>query len=635
MDLDELQKQIYKKDDGIEGRPEAPQTFEPGHESAAPEVEAPQWSDKDAQRFALANRIRKILWVAGVVAAAIVVGLAFWFFWQRSHSFDTTKVAISIYGQERIVSGEEISFIVKFKNNTKASLKNVVLDFIYSEQSSPSDSRGLRQQGNLPVSTRNLGDIAAGQEEQVEFKTRVIGDKGSQQKFLAKLAYQPSNVNSDFVNEAQFSSFIIAVPLVLNFDLPEKIVSGQAINFNLKYLNTSEVTFSDLKIKMEYPAGFIFENAYPSPSENDNIWSLAEIGSQEEGRIIIRGTLNGEEGESKVFAAKIGIQKEENLITYAQALASPQISISPLSVEQILVGNEKLTSDLSQTLSYKIKYRNTTSVTIGPVVLSLKIDSRAVDWGTVRGSNGFFSSVDNTITWNVSSLPVLNSLSGQQEGEVDFSLKLKDKLPISNFSDKNFTIVTIAQIDSPNVPITLVGTQLKGVNQMTVKVNSRLTLSVKGYYNDSLMPNSGPIPPRVGQRTTYTIYWQLLNVANDLADVSVEASLPSYVQWVDRVYPAGENLKYDSATGKIVWRIDKLPAGAGILSLVKQVVFQVALVPSLSQVSNVVEIVRGTQASGSDLFTGNTITTSGKTLRTDMPDDPIIGSNREKGVVQN
>lgn len=634
MDLEALKKRIYKKDDGIEGRPEAPQTFEPGRTPVPPQVETPQWSEKDATRFLWANRIRKILWSAGIVAALIVVGLVIWFFWQWGYSFDKTKVALDIYGQDRIVSGEEVNYIVRIKNNTKVDLRNVVLDFVYPKQATPSDSQGLRQQGNLPITTKNLGDIAAGEEQQLEFKTGVMGDKDSQQKFLAKLTYRPSNINSDYINEAQFSSVIISVPLVLNFDLPEKIVSGQAINFSLKYLNTSEVTFSDFKIKLEYPSGFIFDSALPSPSEGDNVWSLSEIGSQEEGQIIIRGTLTGEEGESKVFRAKIGTQKEGNFITYAQTLTSPQISVSPLYVEQTFVSNEKLIADLGQTLNYKIKYRNTTSLTIGPVVVSLKIDSQAVDWGTVRSSDGFFSSVENTIIWNASSLPTLNSLAGSQEGEVDFSLKLKDKLPIGNFSNKNFTIVTTAQIDSPNVPLTLVGTQLKGTNQMTVKINSRLILNVKGYYNDNLMSNSGPIPPRVGQRTTYTIYWQLLNVANDLANVSVEAFLPSYVQWVGRVYPAGEGLTYNPATGQIVWQIDKLPAATGILSPVKQVVFQVAFVPSISQISNIAEIVQHAKASGSDLFTENVLTTSEKTLRTDMPDDPIIGRDGTKGIVQ-
>jgi hypothetical protein len=635
MDLEELQKRIYeKKGDNIEGRPEAPQIFEPGHESMTPPPETPQWSENDAKKLAFGNTIRKILWGAGILAAATAVGLVIWLIFRQGQSFDKTKVALNIYGQDRIVSGEEINFVVSIKNNTNVTLQNAVLDFIYSQQSAPSDSQGLKQQGNLPVSTKNLGDIGAGQEMQLEFKTRVLGDKDSQQNFSAKLTYRPSNFNSDFNGETNFSSTIISVPLVLNFDLPEKIVSGQEVNFTLKYLNTSDVTFSDFKIKLDYPAGFNFENSYPSPSEGNNVWPLAEISSQEQGQIMIRGTLNGEEGESKIFNAQIGTQKDENFIAYAQTLASPQIAVSPLYVEQTLNNNEKLTADLSQTLEYRIKYRNTTSVTIGPVVISLKIDSRAVDWSSVRSLNGFFSSVDNTITWNASSLPDLNSLSGNQEGEISFSLRLKDKLPINSFSDKNFTIVTTAQIDSPNVPITLVGTQLKGINQMTVNVKSRLSLNVKGYFNDNLMPNSGPIPPRVGQRTTYTIYLQLLNVSNDLGDVTAEASLPLSVQWLDRIYPAGEDLRYDAATGKIAWHIDRLPAATGILSPVKQVVFQVAFTPSISQASSFADIVQVAKATGTDLFTQDIITTVEKTLNTTMPDDPIIGGHSEMGIVQ-
>ncbi len=626
MDLENLKKQIYKKDDGIADRPEAPQTFEPGHEAPLTPTQTPQWSASDAQRFAFTNRMRKFLWIGGIAASIIVVASIGWFFWQQQFSFDKTKVSLDIYGQDRIVSGEEISYIVRYKNNTNASLKNAKLDFFYSEQSSPIDAENLHQQGNLPVSTKDLGELAAGQEGQAEFKAMVLGDKDSQQKFSVKLIYRPNNINSDFANEASFDSTIISVPLVLNFDLPERLVSGQTLNFTLKYLNTSDVTFNNFQIKIDFPDGFVFDSAYPSPSEANNVWSLPEIGSQEEGNIIIKGTLSGNEGDSKTFTAKIGTQKDTNFIAYAQTLTSPQISVSPLYVEQSIDNNTGLIADLGQTLNYKLKYRNTTSVTIGPIVVSLKIDGQAVDWGTVSVTKGFFSSNDNTITWNASSLPELDNLISQQEGQLNFSLKLKDKLPVSSFSDKNFTIVTTAQIDSPNVPITLVGTQLKGTNQTTVKVNSRLSLNVKGYYSDSLMPNSGPIPPRVGQRTTYTIYWQLLNVSNDLSDVTVQANLPSYVQWINRIYPAGEDLKYDQATGRIIWHMDKLPAGTGILSPVKQVVFQVGLTPSLSQINNTVELVQQAKATGTDTFTNNVVETPEKTLSTDLPDDQTIGT---------
>jgi len=435
------------------------------------------------------------------------------------------------------------------------------------------------------------------------------------------------------LNEKDFLSTIISVPLVLGFNLPEKIVSEQTLNFSLKYVNTSDATFNNSRLKIEYPAGFIFDSALPSPSEENNVWDLSEIGSGQEGTIIIKGTISGNEGENKVFKAQIGMMQGEEFVAFAQTLNSPQVSVSPLAIEQEITDPADSQVGLGQMVGYKLKYRNTTDVAIGPVVITLKIDSRAVDFSSLNVIKGFFSSSENTIIWNSSSLPGLENLAAGAAGELIFSLRTKEKLVIVNSSDKNFTITTSAQIDSPNVPLALTGTSLTGKNQLTLKVNSRLVLGMKGFYNDRLLPNSGPLPPRVGQETTYTIYWQLLNISNDLKDVTVEAYLLPYMRWKGKFYLNNEDIKYDEATGKITWKISRLAAGTGLLLPVKQVAFQIGFVPSLSQVGNLAVIVKEVKASGNDSFTENNISVSVPELKSDMPDDSAVGF--ENGRVQN
>ncbi len=630
MDLDELKKRLYKKDNGLEDRPKPPAEFEPGAPSAPPSISTPQWTGKE-QISGLSVGQKRIIWLAGILIILGLAALAGWLFWRSQHSFDKNQVALEIFGQERIVSGENSTYIVRYKNNTRVALKNTKLTFTFSADSNPIDKENLETRGGFPVITKTIGDLGAGQEGQMEFQTLVLGDKDSQQKFLAELSYQPSNINSDFANEAEFTSTIISVPLILNIDLPERVVSGQTLNFSLKYLNTSDAIFNNSEIKIDFPDGFSFTNSLPSPSEGNNVWILPEISSREEGKIMIQGTIEGNEGETKIFKAQFGNQKDNEFIAYAQAMSSPQISVSPLYVEQSSDLGENPTANLGQVVNYKLKYRNTTDVTIGPVVITLKIDSRAVDFSSINTAGGFFSSSDNTIIWNASSLPALNSLLPHAEGELSFFLKTKDKLSINLFSDKNFTISTAAQIDSPNVPLSLVGTQLTGRNQMTIKINSRLVLNVKGYYTDSLIPNSGPLPPRVDQKTTYTIYWQVLNISNDLSGVSVQAYLPSYIQWQENIYPKNENLIYEPATGKIVWQIGQLSSATGILTPVRQVAFQVGLIPSLAQAGSRALIVKNAQVTGKDNFTETNLQVAASDLQTDMPDDPTVGW--QKGIV--
>lgn len=630
MDLNELKKQLYKKDGQLPDRPRAPEELEPGHLVAPPAESPAQWSGGDGKIYLSVSAKRMIWLVLGVVVLAVAV-FGGWFLWRAMNSFNANEVALDIFGSERVVSGEEINYIVRYKNNSRVAINSAALNFSFPAQSLPAEKMETSSRGDYLIAEKNLGALAPGQEGQAEFKIRVLGDKDSQQKFIAKLSYRPANINSDFSNTKEFISTIISVPLVLSFILPERIVSGQTMNFSLRYLNTSDTAFSNAKLKIEYPAGFVFDSALPSPEEDNNIWSLAEIGSREEGNIIIKGTIAGNEGESKVFKAQIGTQRNsEEFVAYSQALASPQISVSPLGVEQSLLESEQPVANIGDRLTYRIKYRNTTDETIGPVFITVKIDSRAVDLASVAVGKGFFSSSEGVITWNSASLPALESLPARAEGSLEFSLQVKDRLPVSNFSDKNFTILTTAKIDSFNVPLALSGTQLSGQSQLTVKINSKLSLAMKGYYSDRLLPNSGPLPPRVGQKTTYTIYWQVLNISNDVSGVVVEAFLPSYVRWEGKIYPANENIKYDLASGKVTWTIGALPAATGVLTPVRQVAFQVGFVPSVGQAGNMAVIVQPANLSGQDNFTGASLASVTDELKSNMPDDPAVGEGKSR-----
>jgi len=635
MELDDLKKQLYKKDVEPEDRPRPPAEFDLGRASLqqASAEDKPRWEEETKKTFFLTFKQKR--WaILGAIVFVVVLGLASGgIYWRWLSSFDKSGVALDIFGSERVVSGEEVNYVVRIKNNTRSALQNAQLEFFLPAGSILPDGREISKQGELNFIAKNIGSLAAGQELQETFKIRVLGDKDTQQKFLAKLNYKPANSSMEFLNEKDFSSTIISVPLVLSFTLPEKIVSDQVLNFSLKYVNTSDATFSNSKVKIEYPAGFVFDSALPSPSEKNNIWDLSEIGSGQEGRIIIKGTLSGNEGENEVFKAQIGMMQDEEFVAFAQTLSSPQISISPLAIEQEIIDSADGLITMGQTVVYKLKYRNTTDVAIGPVVITLKINSRAVDIGSLNVVNGFFSSSENTITWNSSSLPKLESLLAGTEGELTFSLKIKEKLPVANLTDKNFTVITLAQIDSPDVPLALTGTSLMGKSQLTSKISSRLVLNMKGYYGDRLLPNSGPLPPRVGQETTYTVYWQLLNISNDLTDVIAEASLLPYMSWKGNVYPKNEDIKYDEATGKVTWKISRLTAGTGLLLPVKQVAFQVGFMPSLGQVGDLAIIVKEVGVSGKDSFTEKNIYVSVPELKSDMPNDSTVGF--EKGRVQN
>jgi hypothetical protein len=106
--------------------------------------------------------------------------------------------------------------------------------------------------------------------------------------------------------------------------------------------------------------------------------------------------------------------------------------------------------------------------------------------------------------------------------------------------------------------------------EFTTKINSNLVLNQQAYYVNSQAgwENSGSVPAKVGQTTTYTIVWQAKNYFNDAKNVKVRMKLPDNVTLVDNISPDSQasRFSFDNASREIVWLAGDLKAGAGVTS---------------------------------------------------------------------
>jgi len=619
MALEELKKKIYKPGAQFGERARPPEAFQPGRQ---PKERTPSdWSK--LKKKGLSPR-RKKYWLIGSLAVFIFLIVIGWLFWHGLTSFDKDKVGLEINGAERVISGEEIVYIIRYQNQTRLELTQLQLVFHYPEQSIPSETDDL-------VQAIELDDLAVGQENQIELPARIIGLEDEKKTAWAELNYQPAGLSSTFTNRAEFSNEIISVPLILDLDLPDRLVNGQSFRFSLKYVNQAEVSFENLGVKINYPTGFSFQSADPQPSEENNSWSLDNLMAGQEGKIFIQGLIQGEEGQAQSFRAELGIFKEEEFEPIAKTINALEISSSPLSVDQTVNGQTNYIAKAGERLVYLINYQNTTDVGIDEVVITSELTGAAFDLSSLDLKEGSFDGASRTITWKTSNLPALEFLRPGQNGQLSFSINLKDPLPINSYTDKNFEVTNSVKIDSSQPPLSLGDIQIAGQSQLVSKIASQLTLQTKGYYYDDLISNSGPIPPKVGQTTTYTIKWRLINTANDLEEVKFEASLPPHVQWQDRVSPSDENLNYNARTGRLTWQVGHLPAATGVLLPVKQVAFQVAITPGLAHLGGFVELIGQSRANGRDTFANLDLEKTSSPIDTDLPDDPNI--RRQDGIV--
>ena len=195
------------------------------------------------------------------------------------------------------------------------------------------------------------------------------------------------------------------------------------------------------------------------------------------------------------------------------------------------------------------------------------------------------------------------------------------KIPVASANDKNFVISSIAKADSLDVPTPVSMNKIIAGNRMDMKLSTKLVLDVRGYYNDGTIANSGPIPPRVDQETTYTLHWIAKNVSNDVTGVKAEAVFPTGVVMTGKTWPDGAHLTYNERNNSLVWDIGNMKAGDGILTAPPEVSFQVKIKPALSQAGNYVRLINESTISATDSFTGEKIISEADAKDTRLSED--------------
>ncbi len=551
-----------------------------------------------------------------LILGLLVGGVGYYYYQKNIYSKEVVK--LEILGPEEVQAFEEIEYLVKYKNNGNIVLEDVELIFQYPQNSlivmaeePPKDLENQKSRRAI----KTLEDIYPGQEQTISFKVRLLGKENEARTAEAILKYRPKNLKAVYESKTTFTTRIKSLPLTFEMDLPSKIESGKEIQFFLNYFSNSNWPLTNLRIKIEYPFGFEFISSQPQALEKTE-WELPVLNKTEGGRVEIKGKLSGEIREQKIFRASIGIWQEGEFILLKEIVKGTEILKPSLSIFQQINSSSQYIANPGDVLHYEIFFRNIGSQPFENLFLVAKF-AGPFDFESIKTESGQFNKGDNFIVWDWREIPKLRFLDQGEEGKVEFWINLRRDLKPGqdkNLSLKNQVIVSQAK------------------EEFETKVNSRLEILQKGYFQDEVFGNSGSLPPRVGQATTYTIVWQVKNYYNDVKNVTVKATLPPQVKLTGKIFPEDAPLTFDSQSREIVWSIGDLSGGTGIIDSSPLVAFQVAFSPEEFQRGQTPQIISGAKITGQDNWTGTILEDTAPALNTTLPDDPTV--SEEMGKVQ-
>ncbi|HPT08080.1 MAG TPA: hypothetical protein PLE28_00050 [bacterium] len=577
-----------------------------------------------------------LLIVAGVVLAV--------FKYIKNNQDIASVLKINISAPEKVILGEDFMYEIEYKNTSNYNLNDVILEINYPDNFILAEIYSIDQtDDNKTWKIDNLGANLGGI---IKIRGKIINKEGSNNLLTVKATYGINGLSSSFSKDSLNSVVMGSLPFqvkedyyttvlvdeeyplnltikdfpvekinkfIISFSGPEEIFSVEDITNKKTGTSTETIT----KVSKIDNFNFLVETSSASEMSLAFKYKIKERKNDQEN---ISWTLKYIDDNGKEF---VFLEKQVALIIIKSDL-NLNISVNDSSTDTPI--------NFGDTLNYVISYSNKGDKDMEDLVIMAVLKSDFLDWNSLKDSkDGSISR--KTISWTASEIPELKKLEPGDSGEIKFSINT-----VPNYNDIKFgqdlNVTSYAQFSIGNIEdFSDEEDHLNDNSSNTIvnKLNSDLSIKEEVlYFDDNNIPvGSGPLPPVVGERTSFKYYWTLKNSLHEIKDLKIELALPQYVIWDNNFNISAGNLEYDQSNNKVIFSISRWPVGVETVD----VNFSVSVIPTDSQYNKIIILSSGSSLSAIDAETNTTISKT-TSVKTSKLEDDIIASYNNDGRVK-
>lgn len=591
--------------------------------------------EADMSRLDRGAGLRLRRWLIGMVVLFGFLALASWagffLFSPTGDKFTGEGVSLTIDGPPQVLSGQMVTYTITVKNSESVPLGTAKLDIRLPRQFVVS-----RTKPSVTVAERltwQIGSLGPGRERQFSLTGIYLAPLEAQLDTQAILNYRPADFNSMFQKVATRTIGVGDSVFEVDVIGPERVLPGDSVTIDYSFLNTTENQFQDLKVKAVWPEGFIPESAEP-PALDDNLteWEIVELPPNSQDHVKVTGSFASDSKGTRPFSFEFGLVDEQGNFGL-QALSEYEIQVVEGELVLGLVLNGKSgdqPASFGDQLRYSLSWQNTGQSALENVELSINLEAlpeaTVVDWNRLEDDwEGDLQ--DGRLTWTSEEITALETIKSGDDGTLDFSLPLLTE-PLTDSPHKNYRVTALAEarineIDGAEVNRTVRTPPISAI----LSSDAGFAGEARYFDVDGLPVGTGPLPPKVGEVTSYRVNWLIKNSLHDLADLKVSARLPDNVIWTGKSTVDAGEVTFDAANSKIIWELNWLPTNVTQLLIG----FEVALTPTADQLGKSPTVIDAAIMEARDRENNNPIILSTPPLTTALPDDDLAAG---KGKVE-
>ncbi len=524
---------------------------------------------------------------------------ATYFFLSGSNFISSQNIDVQVVAPALIDGGSTatVQFILSNHNSTELQLADLVVDYPEGTRDPQDPTKALTHQ------RISVGAIAPGKQVKLTSSAVFYGAEGTPQAIKAVLEYSVPGSNAVFSKEGDAQVTLGSSPVSVRVEAPQEAIAGEPFSVTVTVQSNAQAPVQNVVVQAQYPFGFSAQVTSPKAEAGNTLWRLGTMAPGVTQTITIRGTIDGQDGDERVFKFLAGTNADQTASSVAVPFLSVPATLTvrrPFITGTIAINGQtgsKISVAPGSGLQGSIAWQNNLTNPVSDVQLKLTLSGPSLDKSSIQAGSGFYQSSDNSITWTSAQDPSLASVAPGGSGTLNFSF---GTLPPGSGGVvyQNPTVALTLSVSAVRAGESGVPETVSSAASTQLTLASAVSLAAAALHFTGPFTNSGPLPPRSGSLTTYAIRWTVKNSSNAIANASVSSVLPPYVSFV-----AGQNgVSYEQGSRTVTWSVGDLSAGVGYSSAAKTAYFQVSLAPSDSQIGDTPALTGAAALSGTDRF---------------------------------
>lgn len=593
------------------------------------------------------TRRRRRMWVPVGTGLAVLSVCAAVFVWTGSvrgiswlgGAPKAQALSLSIAAPGTVTLGREEVITITWGNHADAKLAHADVRVAWPSEFTPTAFDPAPADG--VVRQWLLGPVSAGATGTLRVTgvfTGALGGQGTIQAMASsRVSRESSSLDSVAMQAVTYGDSVIEGAI----EGPENAVAGDTIRLTYRFRNRGSYLLRGLWLRFTPPSGFIPSGFATSTvmSGEPILLSLPELpvgasSSRDWYGMVLPSVVGSavfqmEVGQRLADGTYVAFQRnQKNMSVLAGDVALPLV-VNGSSADQIIrpgdpvhltIGYENMSPEEMRGASFRLGFesivngRSATGVTV-------------LDWHALKDGAGGTTSTRSrmqSILYDATTQRGLDPLLPQSRREWDVTIPTLSVA--SGTSQAAVRITWEAKI--PSIAGARVDRVMKA-HPILLRYGSEAALlrDVRYATEEGAPVGSGPLPPVVGQTTTYRVFWRLTKSLHVLERLMVKATLPAHTALGSFTSAQAGSIDFDATTRTLTWRLNKMPETVSVL----EAAFDVHVTPSSADVGRFAPVLGETRFEAADTVVGETIAHTASAVTTDLVEDEMA---RGKGVVR-